>query len=183
MSIQSHRAKFPAYLKPWSLCHIDGTKANVSSALPEPLGTIPKAIFIGEVVSYPTPDSTIMVRAIPGMPGTMVEVPCDAVIQSAPSYAVIHYAKVAPNLAIGVRLFPVDMLRYDHAVPVNFMLTEEPERAELDAWGCEWPTGSPLIVAAASNAKRNSPFHPGQWQSFGWECVPYYVEDLRKVQR
>lgn len=84
--------------------------------------------FIGEVMSFPIPNGvepeTVMVRRAPGHPGTLIEVPVSALSAVEKGRTkFIHYAAVADSPRRAERedpMFPVDMLRYDCAAPVNF---------------------------------------------------------------
>lgn len=116
----------------------------------------------GETVSFPTPEGTIMVRRVPGMAGTMDEVPLDRISTLGVKRITIHYAAVAgPGNRLRGGFFPVDMLRYDGAVPVNFSIDEE-GRAVPEIEGDE------LIVANVSTVSRRAFWTKDRWGSFLW---------------
>lgn len=142
--------------------------------------------FIGEVMSYPTPEGTAMVRCVPGFPGTLKEFPLDVLANDGrkPSTMMVHYAVVAgPG-----RFFPMDMLRYDCAAPVNFHINEDgsvemiPEFHEFtmgfrrDLYGID-----PLIIAACRPKADRHVWTPERWQSFLWSIQRLSSEPL--VQR
>src|SRR5512146_3316954 len=85
--------------------------------------------YIGELVSRPVPGTpqTIMVRRVPGHPGTMEEMPVDRLFPlTSKGFHWVHYAAVAPIPGwLSRSQFPVDMLRYDSAAPVNFRIIED----------------------------------------------------------
>lgn len=127
-----------------------------------------KRMFVGEVMSFPTPEDTIMVRRIPGHPGTLMELPITQLSIPSRKYRYVHYATVAGNGS-----FPVDMLRYDSCVPVNFMLEDNyiGPKARLDP-AMSTP-GDDFLVADVSE-HRLPRFTTERWRSFMW-----FVKELR----
>ena len=122
----------------------------------------------GQVMSYPDGD-TVMVRMVPMDPTTLVEMPLDRLDlldrRSKPKW--VHYAKITGYNNGG---FPVDMLRYDFAAPVNFTLSED-EKGLVVAEENE-PDGN-LIIARASHLKsRDDVWATHRWNSFGWRIEP-----------
>src|SRR5690349_24895993 len=77
-----------------------------------------KYMYVGELMSFPTPAKTIMVRRAPGHPGTLEEVRvADVAAVVGPRQRFVNYAHVK-----GFGAFPTDMLRYDNGAPGNFQL-------------------------------------------------------------
>jgi hypothetical protein len=116
--------------------------------------------FIGEVMSFPTPERTAMVRRVPGHPGTLVELPLANLVtdRSIRAYKWVHYAK-----AEGRGSFPVDMLRYDRAAPVNFTIKDgKPVLNE----------GETELIIATMTRFRSEPWTKARWASFMWTVSP-----------
>jgi hypothetical protein len=116
--------------------------------------------YIGEVISYETPNHTIMVRRVPGDPTTMEELPVTALNKARSRY--IHYAMVS-----GHGCFPSDMLRYDSCVPVNFRI--EPAYSGAKAVLEE---GQTAFVVARCSDRRTSDYTEARWNSFWWRVIP-----------
>lgn len=135
-----------------------------------------KYMHAGEVLSLPTPDSTVMVRRVPGHPGTLEEVKLADLMAmtGGPKHKYIHYAIVQ-----GHGQFPTDMLRYDQCAPVNFKLVP-------DRWGTltatEFLPGfegeRDLMVAKTSSRRGAQPWCVERWQSFLWSCKEVRVEQI-----
>jgi hypothetical protein len=119
--------------------------------------------YFGQLISYPTPEETIMVRRVPDDPSTMVEMPLSAIeLVSFPRLYRPHwvqYAKVSGRFD-----FPVDMLRYDSCVPVNFTL-EESERGQVIT---QVTDGGPDLIVAKATSTRQDGFTYARWASFSW---------------
>jgi hypothetical protein len=149
--------------------------------------------FIGEVMSFEVPPvyapcsqhtkvdgschdcamntvgPTAMVRRVPGHPGTLVELPvsCLAAVNKA-DCKYIHYAIVNSRTERDDPMFPVDMLRYDCAAPVNFTIRADDYHGTIASiadstfgWGAE------RVVATVS--KHRDParaFCRERWGSF-----------------
>lgn len=141
------------YLKPWSTVFVE---------MP-----VSKRRFIGELVSFPTPEGTIMVRQAPGIAATMIEVPVSAITGPNAGYNWLHFAEISGKGAL-----PVDMLRYDYAAPFNFTFDEESGLCTLEP-GFE---DGPLVLVACGRYKHVPAFTPKRWESFQWECKPFKVE-------
>jgi hypothetical protein len=128
----------------------------------------------GEVMSFPVPPAspgapvTVMVRRVPGHPGTLEELPIEA-LSRANRITRVHYARVA-----GVGQFPVDMLRYDFAAPVNFSIdvvgdpgfervvtTIDPKHGLDGLW----------VATAAATRRGGDAFTAARWQSFLWRVL------------
>lgn len=109
----------------------------------------------GEVLSRLTPNGTYMVRMVPGHPGTLVETSAAALETCLPSAVKwVHYATVA-----GSGSFPVDMLRYDMAAPLNF----NPDTLEI------YPIfGLDVRVVCQASNRRMPTWTPARWGSFLW---------------
>lgn len=136
----------------------------------------------GEVISHPIGE-TIMVRMVPGDCRTMREIPIAAIKHpsSKPIGKYIHYAVVSGSIGG----FPIDMLRYDFAAPVNFGLSEDEMgrvEAKLTANTREITDQDELIVAKLSN-KKNDPtvWTSARWASFGWTVKPLNTLTLEKI--
>jgi hypothetical protein len=114
--------------------------------------------FIGETISFPTSNGkSIMVRKVPGHPGTMVEMLCaDLTVLPQRRRYFVHYAKVEGALS-----FPTDMLRREHAVTLNF----DAETLMIDA-----THGSSDHLIAKVSSWRDPMWNLERWQSFGWRC-------------
>ena len=110
--------------------------------------------YIGEVISYETPENTIMVRRVPNDPSTMVEMPVAKLKGVTGRYSHIHYAAVH-----GRGRFPIDMLRYDWATPVSFTLDSE-------GYPVLNKGETKLIIATVSHPTRT--WTPARWNSFSW---------------
>ncbi len=116
--------------------------------------------YIGQVISRITPENTYMVRRVPGDPSTMEEFHSSKLKTIDQDRKWVQYATVA-----GLMGFPIDMLRYDYCVPVNFKLEE-------DRWGSKTKPiiindDKELIVARATRRK-NDEWTKGRWSSFLW---------------
>lgn len=136
--------------------------------------------YIGETISYPTPDEIIMVRRAPGDPATLEEVSTNRVSplldKKRRTTWWVHYARVS-----GSGSFPVDMLRYERAAPVNFRLVPRgrgipsflAERTDLTR-GLAALDG---LFVASLHEQKNAPYAwtPERWASFGWSCIPVKV--------
>jgi len=123
--------------------------------------------FHGEVMSFPTPDDTIMVRQFPTFPGTLIEVPLSN-IECESKVKYLNFAYVD-----GRGFFPADMLRYDVAVPLNFTIDSD-GRAVLDPiW-----EGTRLMVGKATDTKTEQAFTVARWSSFNWGCEPFKQERI-----
>lgn len=117
----------------------------------------------GQVLSRRTPTGTFMVRTVPGHPGTLLELPEVQLTPTDARVKWIHYAEVQGPLKNPRSFnFPVDMLRYDYAAPVNFNL----ETGEIVP---NFGFGEKLIVAKGTTTR-----HPNwtvdRWRSFVWSC-------------
>jgi hypothetical protein len=121
--------------------------------------------YVGQIISNPFEDR-VMVRRVPDDPATMEEMTLSSLKPTDRKYKWVSYASV-----MGKGQFPVDMLRYDMAAPVNFKLVEDRwgglTRPELttDEYGHE------LIVATVSETKSRD-WTQGRWNSFLWSCKP-----------
>src|SRR5690606_17606320 len=119
------------------------------------------------------PEQTIMVRRVPGFPGTLEELPISALEHHVRGYRYVHYAVVS-----GFGSFPEDMLRYDRAAPVNFKLVG---RHELSG-GVEAVRFSVAMGERLWIAKASSIYSPDwtyeRWASFLWCCKHQHTERL-----
>lgn len=131
----------------------------------------------GQVISRPTSEETIMVRMVPGDATTMKEIEMSKLSPpNGPVGKYIHYAEVFGSFG-----FPVDMLRYDHAAPVNFTLVEG-ELGRIEAvpnGGDGAPYEGKLVIAKLSSKKNHNPWTEARWASFGWQIKTIYCETLR----
>lgn len=123
---------------------------------------MPEYGCIGEIMSYPIQEQTIMVRRVPGHPGTMEEVSLNQVtLYRGPEIKYVHYAKIWGRCS-----FPVDMLRHDVAAPVNFTINER-GKAEID------PGFDDLMIGKVSEHK-----HP-YWTEVRWFSFLWAIEHIK----
>lgn len=139
--------------------------------------------YIGEVMSYVIPDTTrdarlaqptIMVRRVPGHPGTLEEMPVSqlSALHGTTRYRFVEYVTVLK----GVGEWPVDMLRYDNCAPVNF-------KFKANRWGvfCV-PEIDPsfgfedTIVAKVCRTRTGATWTPERWKSF-----LYHIRGLKVI--
>lgn len=125
--------------------------------------------YVGEVMSFETPERTYMVRTVPGHPGTLVEVAADKLKKVTSKFKVVHYAVVE-----GSGAFPVDMLRRDRCVPVNFSITEDTPCYEAKPEFNE----SRLIVAQVGCSMHDDRWTFDRWESFSWKVTPLLSEAI-----
>lgn len=121
--------------------------------------------FVAEVMSMPM-DDTVMVRTVPGHPGTLVELSLDA-LEEMPrhrNYAYVSYAHIG-----GSGSFPTDMLRYDQCVPLNFTLVEQGYMIKAVA-DPKHSLGTDLYVARAVERRNSLHWTTERWRSFLWGC-------------
>lgn len=139
----------------------------------------------GQVISQPWDDDQgnriAKVRLVPDDPSTMIETSQFVTEPKADWPKWVQYAEV-----YGVGSFPVDMLRYDSCVPINFQIHE----AELSWRGCPeiihksldgehtlWVYDGDngdrnrLIVGRAVRTK-SQPWTTRRWSSFLWGLKP-----------
>jgi hypothetical protein len=141
-----------------------------------------------ELMSFPIPgaalsrdaapaDATIMARRVPGHPGTLEELPTDILESTSVKHKWVHYAKVR-----GTGQFPVDMLRYDFAAPVNFVIGKNwtgPRAGAIDP-----SFGFDGLVIAQCTPNRNPTWTPARWASFLWridELTSQSISDAVKA--
>ena len=143
----------------------------------DPFVEMKQRTFIGETMSMPTPDATIMVRRVVGHPGTLIEVPVASLtLQKGMNRCWVHYARVNGVRPNGLG-FATDMLRYDTCVPVNFTygrtsdFNPNAKIIEIDpAFGWAFP-----VVAQASRSMRPQ-WTVERWHSFFNSIVPLKTE-------
>jgi hypothetical protein len=122
-------------LKPWAIVQVNrGTYTHV-----------------GELVSFPCPGGTIMVRQVPGLAATAIELPLSAILQPV-EIRWLHYAEV-----FGTTSFPVDMLRRENAAPADF----DPEETVLS-------NDMRRHVIVKASTRRVPQWNVDRWKSFGW---------------
>lgn len=129
--------------------------------------------IVGEVMSFETPEHTVMVRMVPGHPGTLQELPVSRLLPVERKYYSVAYATVH-----GRGQFPEDMLRYDNAVPVNFEVYHDqtgPKAKLLPGLGDQ------LIIATVLPYGSRSDFCDARWASFLWSVKRLKVERLTDV--
>jgi hypothetical protein len=119
-----------------------------------------------------TPEDTYMVRRVPMYPGTLVELPRSALSRDELKGKWVHYAEVH-----GVGQFPLDMLRYDWASPVNFTFDGK------DRHGSPLPLHNPSfgftgLVIATVGATQKARWTPERWRSFMWHIKPMHTERI-----
>lgn len=133
----------------------------------------------GEVISRPYPSENdhtqflVQVRRVPGDPNTMYEEVVQCLKPLSYKVNFVHYAIVE-----GRGSFPVDMLRYDFAAPVNFKLEEQswsgPKAILLgeanDALPKEWQ--GRLVIASGAERPKHGAWTAARWNSFMWHINP-----------
>lgn len=128
---------------------------------------------IGQVISMPIGDGTIQVRMVPDDPCTTVNIALDKLRNPDGKYKWVHYAKVSGQFD-----FPVDMLRYDFAAPVNFTIGE----GELGQITTQFrstpglPEWKDLIIARCTRTKQTQ-WTPARWASFSWQ-----IEEIKTAK-
>lgn len=130
--------------------------------------------YIGEVLSFETPEHTLMVRRVPGHPGTLEEMPVSKLSHTDRRPKYVHYASVA-----GRGSFPVDMLRYEFAAPVNFLLIENEAGIQTmidHSFGID-----ELLVATATDTHHQRAWTPERWSSFLWGLREIKTERLERA--
>jgi len=115
-----------------------------------------------EVLSFPVPGGTIMVRMVPGDCETLREVPL-SLLAPCNKTRYIHFAEVE-----GRFMFPEDMLRYDGAALCDPDQPEDEYR----------PTGPVLIYKISDRAR--PPWTDARWLSFGCKVRHILTHDFRK---
>lgn len=128
--------------------------------------------FVGEIVSMPTLEKTIMVRQVPTVAATAIELPTDCIEDFATGWSFLHFAEISGEGSV-----PLDALIRDNAVPFNFSLNESTHMATLDPG---LPQGTQLVVAAVAPYRHVPAFKPLRWQSHGWTCKPFDVQRLNR---
>jgi hypothetical protein len=138
---------------------------------------------IGEVMSFPIDNQvrgapqTVMVRRVPAHPKTLDELHVTTLSAPISKPKFVHYAEVSDTmLRRGFGSFPVDMLRYEMAAPVNFKLVEHDVfvKAELLA---DFLNEQCFLIAHA-NAKKTPQWSEARWKSFGWNLEPLHSEKI-----
>ncbi len=134
--------------------------------------------FIGEVMSFPflraDGKASVMVRRIPGCPGTLEERAVGGLNPVTPrGRRFVHYAKIA-----GRSEFPLDMLRYDCCAPMNFVINQNPESGFLYA-AIDLDAGLSDLIVGRILETRYGAWTPSRWASFGWSCEPIYMEEWK----
>jgi hypothetical protein len=125
--------------------------------------------FVGQVLSLPTTEQTIMVRTVPGLPGSLIEVPLSSLKRLTSKPKKVQYCVVK-----GDGTFPTDMLRYDSCCPVNFQLIPGDYGSKVEMLpGFE---GQPLMVAKACLPSLSKYWTPERWASFGWAIKLHATE-------
>lgn len=124
--------------------------------------------YIGEVMSMVTPEQTLMVRRVPGHPGTLEEQPVTKLRKWAGRIRGVSYA-----IAKGPGQFPVEMLRYDMAVPVNFRLLDTNFGTAVEM--LEGHKDEELMVAMVMPTGRYTEWTSARWSSFLW-----YIREVKQ---
>ena len=135
--------------------------------------------FVGEIMSFPVPGDvpTAMVRRVPGHPGTLEELPLSCLSfdpHTAAKRKWIQYARIMRTSLFAGRYFPLDMLRYEEAAPVNFRIDDDGIPHLLRP---EYPED--FMIATTSSTSRPQ-WAQQRWESFGWDVLhlssqPYVV--------
>jgi len=121
--------------------------------------------YVGELMSFKTPENTVMVRRVPGHPGTLEEMPITKLRVCTFKPTHVHYAEVDGKVG-----FPLDMLRYEMAAPVNFRIIHENQHysTEIDpSFGFE-----KLVIATCTERKHGTVWTEKRWESFLWRVKP-----------
>jgi len=146
--------------KPYQLVHVQDT-----------LPTVQRGIrghhYVAETISMVTPDSTIMIRRVPGFAGTLAEVSTVSLQPCTWRQAYVHLAEID-----GRGHFPLDMLRHDQCVPVNFTITEDCRAKLIEG------LGNKLVVARCKQTRALDAFTVDRWQSFCWNITTIDCEKV-----
>jgi len=140
----------------------------VKDALPNVTRGIKNHFYVGETISMPTPDATIMIRRVPHFAGTLVELPLSALQPCEWSRAYVHLAQVE-----GSGSFPIDMLRSDECVPVNFTIDADNHARIIEG------LGNSLVIARCMETSIRKPFDSLRWTSFGWRLTHIDCEKVK----
>lgn len=124
--------------------------------------------YVGEVLSRPTPENTLMVRNTPNDPCLLRELPISILQRSLlpKHYKWIQYARVS-----GRGQFPVDMLRYDVCAPANFSLHNDDPLGRITI-GIEYEIDKDALFVSRAVARKNQEWTVARWASFGWRVEP-----------
>lgn len=128
---------------------------------------------MGEIVSRPTPDNTIMVRLVPDTPSTMEEVPISALSKiHKTEYKYVHYAKLVMCKPPNILGFDsnkswglTDLLRHDYAAPVSFDFYEIHDELGIST---KKDCGSNLVIGTVSMIQFPD-WSTEKWLERGWE--------------
>lgn len=154
-------------LKPYQLVYVT-----------DKVGTITYQ-YTGQVISMPFPKDNeesceaVKVRRVPDDPSTMDERIVTALepVESPTKRRYVHYAKATPLLQQPIkpfcRYFPVDMLRYDNACPVNFRVLND-----HGVMYAELNTGEDSLIIARVRPYMQPDWTQGRWASFRWKVEP-----------
>ena len=118
----------------------------------------------GQILSRVTPTNTAMVRMVPGHPGTLREMSIDVLHETTISPGFVHYAVVQ-----GIGSFPVDMLRREGAVPLNF----DPDTKEFDR-----SFGTEEFMICKVSELREPNWNEDRWDTFGWQVFETHTEEI-----
>lgn len=148
---------------------------------------------IGQVLSMPTPERTLMIRRVPGHPGTLEEIAIDRLNpylcdpRRLKRMRHVHYATVA-----GPGQFPTDMFRYDRCTAVNFELVERDRFSGGFTARIKAPNHTALInhmlpeadliggdeelIVARVSDRADPGWTAERWRSFLWRLTPLKSE-------
>ncbi len=130
--------------------------------------------YVGETLSFITPQQTFMVRRVPGAPMTLIELPDTKLVTVLDPRIkrYVHYADVTcmDNMPTS---FPIDMLRREVAAPVNF----DPETGKIED---EYVPSNQAMVAKLTTSQ-DPQWNLDRWASFGWKLVHRLTERLVQV--
>jgi hypothetical protein len=129
--------------------------------------------YVGETMGFPLPSHAIMVRKVPSMPATLVELPTSSLVKvlDPKLRRYLHMADI--KNVDGIMVFPIDMLRRECASPVNF----NPETCAVDLSMGE---DAPMMVAKLTT-QRDPQWNLERWKSFGWELEHRLTERFIQV--
>lgn len=135
----------------------------------------PDYAHAGEIISRPYKSDAgvevVQVRRVVNDCRTVEEMPTSILHQLTYKPKYVHYATVS-----GVGYFPVDMLRYDYAAPVNFTIHED-DFGRITTTLAEGETE--LTIATVSDRSQPN-WTSARWASFLWKVKPVSTLKITK---
>lgn len=120
---------------------------------------------IGQVISRPM-EKTIMVRLVPDDPTTIVELPLSCLQRTLYKYKWVQYAEVRGSFC-----FPIDMLRYDKAAPVNFYIDDDGAMLKDEC------SEDKAFIIGRAVTRKSQEWTVARWSSFCWS-----LKELRTLK-